>query len=366
MTFLAVHGIRKHYQGTPALDGIEFGIPIGCRMAIVGPSGSGKTTLLRIIAGFEAPDEGRVTLAGDVITDGPAAVPAHLRSIGFVPQDGALFPHLSVAENVGFGLPRSTPQRADRIRSLLDAVELDRSMLERRPHELSGGQQQRVALARALARHPKLMLLDEPFSALDAGLRESLRKSVAHVLEEAGVTTILVTHDQAEALSFADQVAVLRQGRLAQVGSPRELYQRPTDSTTATFLGDALVMPAQLGDGWALCAFGRIAADTAGRRGTAEIMLRPEQISMTPISPFIGLGDLDQTACHAQVTAIDFGGAVCTVSLSLLSGDGWFSGAETGPARMKPALAIRTSSAALPRLGSRVKVAVIGMAHVLN
>ena len=141
-------------------------------------------------------------------------MPAHRRGIGVVAQDGALFPHLSVADNIGFGLARDEAGRAERIAELLDMVELDKAILRRRPHELSGGQQQRVALARALARKPRLMLLDEPFSALDTGLRDTMRKAVAELLEAAGITTILVTHDQAEALSFADQVAVMRDGRL--------------------------------------------------------------------------------------------------------------------------------------------------------
>ncbi len=210
-----------------ALDGIDLGVAAGSRTAIVGPSGCGKTTLLRIIAGFEAPDSGRVALGGRVLSEGPDAMPAHHRGIGFVVQDGALFPHLSVAANVGFGLNRNEPRRAERIAELMDMVELDAALLPRKPDELSGGQQQRVALARALARKPQLMLLDEPFSALDTGLRDTTRKSVARLLSGAGITTILVTHDQPEALSFADQVAVMREGRLPQVGTPRALYLRP-------------------------------------------------------------------------------------------------------------------------------------------
>ncbi len=189
-----------------ALDNIDLTVAAGSRTAVVGPSGSGKTTLLRIIAGFEIPDAGQVMLEGETLADGPAIVPAHRRGMGIVSQDGALFPHLSVADNIGFGMERGQVDRAEQINALIDMVELDRGMLDRRPHQLSGGQQQRVALARALGRKPRLMLLDEPFSALDTGLRENMRKAVARVLQNAGITTILVTHDQAEALSFADQV----------------------------------------------------------------------------------------------------------------------------------------------------------------
>ncbi len=163
MTFLAIKNISKHYGQVHALDDIELAVAAGSRTAIVGPSGSGKTTLLRIIAGFEIPDEGQVTLEGQTLADGAAIVPAHRRGIGIVSQDGALFPHLSVAENVGFGMERGAQDRDQRINALIDMVELDRGMLDRRPHQLSGGQQQRVALARALGRKPRLMLLDEPF-----------------------------------------------------------------------------------------------------------------------------------------------------------------------------------------------------------
>ncbi len=214
MSFLSIDKADKRYGAMVALDGVSLEVASGSRTAIVGPSGSGKTTLLRLIAGFEGPDAGRIALDGAVLADGPAIVPAHRRGIGFVTQDGALFPHLTIADNIGFGLERGAADRDDRIRALMRTVDLDPRLLERRPHQLSGGQQQRVALARALARRPRLMLLDEPFSALDTGLREATRKAVAALLQEAGVTTILVTHDQAEALSFADQVAVLREGRL--------------------------------------------------------------------------------------------------------------------------------------------------------
>jgi iron(III) transport system ATP-binding protein len=365
MTFLGIEGVHKRYGAVTALNGIDLNVPLGSRTAIVGPSGSGKTTLLRIIAGFESADAGYLTLDGEVLNEGKVAIPAHRRSIGFVPQDGALFPHLSIADNIGFGLARGMPGRDAEILALLQTVELDRNMLARRPHELSGGQQQRVALARALARKPKLMLLDEPFSALDAGLRETLRRAVVQVLEAAAITTIMVTHDQAEALSFADQVAVLRGGRLAQVGAPQQLYLKPNDRVTAAFLGDAIILPAELGDGWVTCAFGRIAAQTGTRRGPAEIMLRPEQIRLTPISPFLGSRELGPDACHGQVTAIDFGGAMCTVALSPLGGE---SATAQGPSA-QPASApwlIKTSSIDLPRLGSRVRITVLGHAHVLT
>ena len=347
MTFLAIKNISKRYGPVHALDGIELAVAAGSRTAIVGPSGSGKTTLLRIIAGFEIPDEGQVTLEGQTLADGPAIVPAHRRGIGIVSQDGALFPHLSVAENIGFGMERGQSDRAEQINALIDMVELDRGMLDRRPHQLSGGQQQRVALARALGRKPRLMLLDEPFSALDTGLRENMRKAVARVLQNAGITTVLVTHDQAEALSFADQVAVLREGRLVQAGTPQALYLSPRDRETATFLGDAILLPAELGDGFADCALGRIETETNGRRGRAEIMLRPEQLRFSAIAD---LGSA--TLCAGNVLDVEFGGAVCTVTLALAEASG-----------LAP-LTVKSSSVDLPDVGTTVHVSVVGKAHV--
>ncbi|MET0748404.1 MAG: ABC transporter ATP-binding protein [Rhizobium sp.] len=346
MTFLTIHTISKRYGPVSALDGIDLKVDAGSRTAIVGPSGSGKTTLLRIIAGFEQPDEGRVVLEGATLADGPAIVPAHRRGIGIVSQDGALFPHLSVAENIGFGIERGTAGRARLIADLVDMVELDHVMLDRRPHQLSGGQQQRVALARALARKPRLMLLDEPFSALDTGLRENMRKAVARVLQTAGITAILVTHDQAEALSFADQVAVLRAGKLVQAGPPQTLYLHPVDRDTATFLGDALLLPARIAHGFADCVLGRIAADSTVQ-GKADIMLRPEQLQLTIIAD-----SAKGEGCVGTVEDIEFGGALCLVTLRLAAANG---GAP---------LTVKCSGIGLPVIGSRVEVTVLGSAHV--
>jgi iron(III) transport system ATP-binding protein len=350
MSFLSIRAITKRYGPVTALDSVNLDVEAGSRTAIVGPSGSGKTTLLRLIAGFEAPDAGQVILDGEVLAEVGFMVPAHRRGIGIVSQDGALFPHLSVADNIGFGIERGAPDREQRIAKLVDMVELDRAMLARRPHQLSGGQQQRVALARALARKPRLMLLDEPFSALDTGLRETMRKVVSRVLRNAGITTILVTHDQAEALSFADQVAVLREGRLIQAGSPRLLYLSPCDRETAAFLGDVILLSADLGDGFADCALGRIAAETHGRRGQAEIMLRPEQLRLTVIGQEARATSAD---CLGKIADVEFGGAICTVTLAI-------AGTHDAP------LTVKTSSADLPEVGGMVRVAVLGKAHVFE
>ena len=223
-----------------------------------------------------------------------AWVPAHKRHVGYVAQDGALFPHLTVGQNISFGLDAAKLDGgrrgvAARVSELLEMVSLDPSMAKRRPHQLSGGQQQRVALARALAREPELMLLDEPFSALDAGLRVATRRAVAKVLSEAGVTTILVTHDQAEALSFADQVAMMRGGRLAQIGNPFVVYTRPADRATAEFLGDAVILDAWMEGSLATCSLGGIPVRRPPAQGKVQLMLRPEQIRIAEDGPIRGV-----------------------------------------------------------------------------
>jgi iron(III) transport system ATP-binding protein len=344
MTFLDITNANKRYGTITALDAIDLSIPKGSRTAVVGPSGSGKTTLLRVIAGFETQDSGRIVLDGIELADGTRAMPAHLRGIGFVPQDGALFPHLDVASNIGFGLAADAPRRLSRIAELMALVELPASMAERRPHELSGGQQQRVALARALAREPKLMLLDEPFSALDTGLRAAMRKAVAGVLGTVGITAILVTHDQAEALSFADQVAVMREGRLAQVGTPRELYARPADAHVATFLGEAIIVPARIEGGIAACALGRIPV-APGRAGEATIMVRPEQVTLETVpgpqaEPAPGIG---------RIVEAEFAGANCAVVVRLQDGR---------------QILVPVPAASLPAAGALVRFAIAGTAHV--
>lgn len=344
MNTLELTALCKSYGNLPAADHINLSVATGSRTAIVGPSGSGKTTLLRMIAGFDMPDSGRITLDGDIMADSNIAVPAHQRRIGYVPQDGALFPHLSIADNIGFGLSGSADSKLPQVQALMEMVSLDQRMLKRWPHELSGGQQQRVALARALAQRPRLMLLDEPFSALDTGLRVAMRKAVAQVLAEAGVTTILVTHDQAEALSFADQLAVMRQGRLVQAGSPMELYLRPNDAATAQFLGDAVILPARLAHGVAHCELGSIAVNSQ-QQGDAQIMLRPEQLQLSAAN---GHDD----ACRATVTDSDFGGSSCVLTVAL----------NTAQART---LLVRCSSLSAPQVGHTVRLSVNGMAHVL-
>lgn len=344
MTSLHLQHLSKHFGTTRAVDDVSLTTKQGSRLAIVGPSGSGKTTLLRMIAGFEYPDQGSISLNGQTLAADGRALPAHLRGIGYVAQDGALFPHLTVADNIGFGLTLKGAARQRRIAELVEMVALDTSMLTRWPHELSGGQQQRIALARALAQQPQLMLLDEPFSALDTGLRAAMRKMVAQLLGDAGITAILVTHDQAEALSFADQLAVMRQGRLIQAGSPQQLYSQPADEATALFLGEALILPARVHAGTAHCALGQLAVNNAQFSGDARIMLRPEQLTL--------LADKQaEPTPKARIVECDFGGHDSLVSLQL-------PGTEQ-------LLQLRTSSWALPTPGSTVGLAIQGQAHLL-
>jgi iron(III) transport system ATP-binding protein len=348
MTALLLQAVSKRFGNVPVLDRIDLAVAAGSRTAIVGPSGSGKTTLLRIIAGFEAPDQGRVAVGGEVVAGDAAFVPAFRRGIGIVAQEGALFPHLTLAENIGFGLPRAAADRAARIAALMEMVGLDRSMLGRKPDEISGGQQQRVALARALAVKPRLMLLDEPFSALDAGLRAQTRKAVAELLAAQRITTVLVTHDQEEALSFADQVAVMREGRFSQVGAPREVYLHPADAMVATFLGEAIILPAEIAGGIAQCVLGRVGVGAAGP-GAREIMLRPEQISLARLGR-----DDEPAAIRGEITEIDFAGAFATVALRL-------PGRPDG----EP-LRFRTTLAEPLHTGDTVGIRVSGTAHVFG
>ena len=224
MTAISIDRVTKSFGPLCAVDAFTLDVDAGTRTAIVGPSGSGKTTVLRLVAGFERPDDGSIAINGTLVCGaGSTEVPAHRRGVGYVAQDGALFPHLTVGGNVGFALPRGSGRDRE-ITALLELVALDPAIATRRPDQLSGGQQQRVALARAMALRPDIILLDEPFSALDAELRVETRDAVSSVLRQAGVTAILVTHDPDDARAFADQVAVMRAGRLVATGTPEEVY----------------------------------------------------------------------------------------------------------------------------------------------
>jgi iron(III) transport system ATP-binding protein len=303
---LSISGVSKAFGRSPVLDDVSLEVPQGSRTAIVGASGSGKSTLLRLIAGFEQPDTGRILLGERALATPGSSVPAHRRGIGYVAQDGALFPHLTVAGNIAFGLPRGVA-RTRRVREVMRLVALDPSLADRSPHQLSGGQQQRVALARALAPRPSVILLDEPFSALDTGLRDQTRRAVIDALERTGTTAVLVTHDQEEALSFGHGIGVMVDGRLAQTGEPSTVFDAPATAEIAGFLGAAVLLPASVADGIAACALGRIPVrhDLSEGAAAAIAMVRPQQVSL----------DADAAEPTAVVHAVRPLGAITEVSL---------------------------------------------------
>jgi iron(III) transport system ATP-binding protein len=339
VTSVSVSGVHKAFGIRPVLKGVSLEVEDGALTAILGPSGSGKTTLL---------DGGRISLGTVVADDGRRYLPPEERNIGYVPQEGALFPHLSAEKNVAFGLSKSE-KRDGRVAELFEMVGLQ-GFERRYPHQMSGGQQQRVALARALAIRPGVVLLDEPFDSLDAGLRASVRADVRQVLSRAGTTAILVTHDQDEALSFADQVAVLRDGVVVQAATPEEIYTRPADIGVAGFVGQANLVPAIAGDGMAESVLGsmRIAA---GSRfdGKVTVVIRPEQLRI--VQPGLN-GMLSGVVTHQEYYGHD---AVVHVRLDLKK--------STTPRDMEGSphdIVVRTDGHEAPSVGQTVCLRVDG------
>ena len=281
---LTVSGIhRRHDAALPAVvRDLSFTVDEGEMFALLGPSGCGKTSFLRVLAGFDAPDAGTITYRGRILnTDGQPGIPIEHRGIGFVFQDHALFPHLDVAGNVGFGL-RGHPDREQIVHDLLVSMGLS-GLGSRYPHELSGGQQQRVAIARSVAPRPSLILLDEPFSNLDARLRQDTRSEIRSILRNFGITAILVTHDQEEALSFADRIAVMKDGRILQTGTPEDMYHRPRTPFVARFLGLTNVVLAEADGTDARVPFGRIRL-TEDASGPTWVSVRPEHLRLVAAS----------------------------------------------------------------------------------
>ncbi len=277
MSAIELLAAAKSFDTTPVLTGVDLTVPVGSITAVLGASGSGKTTLLRLIAGFERLDSGSITIGERVVDDGRRTVTPQHRGIGYVPQEGALFPHLTVIGNIAFGLSRRDHAKAGQLLELTGLQELRK----RYPHQLSGGQQQRVALARALAIGPQVVLLDEPFSALDASLRGDLRRDVARILRETETTAILVTHDQDEALALADQIALLADGRVRAIAAPRALYRDPPDADTAAAIGEANLLPVDTSSGLARSALGMIPVRHNGTTppdGPSRLLIRPEQL----------------------------------------------------------------------------------------
>ena len=334
MSGVHITGLAKSYGPLAVLDGLDLSVPPGSITAVLGPSGCGKSTLLRIVAGFVRPDAGTVRV-GDRVVNGPDRhVAAQRRGVGYVPQEGALFPHLSVGENVLFGLPRRQ-RTAARRDEMLELAELPRALATRYPHELSGGQQQRVALARALAPRPDVVLLDEPFSSLDTTLRVVAGRSVARVLHHAGATALLVTHDQGEALSLSDEVAVMRAGRFVQVAPPAVLYDRPADPEIAVSVGGGTLLDGVVENGIVTTELGILPGDRDAVPGAARVLVRPEQLELVAMGQGI----------PARVTEVDYHGAQVVVQLSLPSGD---------------RITARGPAAAPPATGDEVGVRVVG------
>jgi iron(III) transport system ATP-binding protein len=278
-SMIRLDGVTKRFGAMTAVDGASLCVGRGEVVALLGPSGCGKTTLLRLVAGFERPDEGAVEVAERRVADATTWIPPEERRVGMVFQDYALFPHLTVAENVGFGLPRR--QRPRRVPELLDIVGLD-ELGRRYPHELSGGQQQRVALARALAPEPELVLLDEPWSNVDPFLRESLRAEVAEIFRPLEVTVVLVTHDREEAFSLADRIALMRDGCVVQEGTSEELYFSPASRWAAEFVGAANVLPGRVVGDVVETSVGAFPANGASGLEAAQVLVRPELLELEP------------------------------------------------------------------------------------
>ncbi len=278
-----VRGVSKSFDGTTVvLDGVDVGVAEGATLALLGPSGCGKTTLLRIIAGLETADAGTVVVGGRTLTGPGQMVPPERRRIGMVFQDWALFPHLSVARNVGFGLPRAERKQSPRIDDALELVGLA-GMGDRSPATLSGGQQQRVALARAIAPRPSVLLLDEPFSNLDAALRGQIRTEIHQLLVGLGITTVFVTHDQDEAFVLGDTVAVISEGRVVQSGPPAELYETPATRWLAGFVGDANFVRGDASGGSATTPLGTIPLRDRVH-GSVDVLVRPEHLDVAAAS----------------------------------------------------------------------------------
>jgi iron(III) transport system ATP-binding protein len=317
---LEISGLSAGYGGVPVLLNTDLVVRSGSLTCVLGASGCGKTTLLRVIAGFTPAQDGAVRIGGQLVESREHRLSPEQREVGYVPQEGALFPHLTVEQNVGFALPRMRRQdrraRADAVGEMLDLVGME-DVAGRLPHQLSGGQQQRVAVARALASRPKVLLLDEPFASLDAGLRARIREDIRSVLQAAHVTAVLVTHDRAEALSLGDEVAVLRDGHVLQVDAPVRLYRRPSDPYVASFVGDANLLPATVQGRRVATALGDldldVESDCRPGDGPGVAVVRPEHLRLTAPD---GRGGV-----QGEVIRVEYHGHDARVELNLVGAD---------------------------------------------
>ncbi|OWT56102.1 ABC transporter ATP-binding protein [Candidimonas nitroreducens] len=357
---LQVQQVEKSFGARKVLRDVDCVVEPGQVVSLLGHSGCGKTTLLRLIAGFERPDAGRISVAGQLVADARVFVAAEKRHIGYVPQEGALFPHLNVYDNIGFGLSKG-PARKRAVEHMLELTgiaELSALM----PQQLSGGQQQRVALARALAPGPRMLLLDEPFNALDAALRATICQDVMALLRRLGATVLLVTHDQHEAFVSSDRVAVMRDGRIVQFDEPARVYRQPVDVQTAQLVGSAVFFDGVLRDGVAQTALGPIAAaNHCDGAAAVRVMLRHEQLRLAE----------PEQGRPARVTGIAFHGHYSSLTVVLEPapqaetppGMGGADGAQDGAA---PAIEfpVRAHYPFDYRIGDRVGVRVLGPAMI--
>ncbi|WCL72421.1 ABC transporter ATP-binding protein [Neisseria lisongii] len=335
---LQIKQLSKTFQHTPVLQDISFTLEQGEILFLLGASGCGKTTLLRSIAGFEAPEQGEILLQGKTVFGNGLNLPTQQRQIGYVVQEGVLFPHLTVYRNIAYGLGNgkgktaAERQRIEEVMALTGISELS----GRYPHELSGGQQQRVALARALAPNPELILLDEPFSALDEHLRQQIRDDMLTALRQSGKSAVFVTHDRDEALRYADKIAIIQQGRIVELAAPRKLYWQPDTLAAATFIGDNLTMPATLNpDRQSVhCNLGDIPVHAPQRPSeNGTLLLRPEQLSLlhTPSHNAHKLNaqilKTEQKACTTEIHLLCHGFPL--VLESRFTDESWQAGSPT-------------------------------------
>ena len=310
---LALEQVSKAYAGAVAAASLRLEVASGELLTLIGPSGCGKSTSLRLVAGLERPDSGRISIAGETVAGPRSWQPPERRRVGMVFQDHALFPHLTVGENVAFGLDssaRARSRRRARVAEVLDLVRLGH-LARRYPHELSGGEQQRVALARALAPRPAVVLLDEPFTNLDENLRAQVRADTVAVLRSTGTTAVLVTHDQTEALSTGDRVAVMRDGVIEQVDTPQQVFESPATRFVASFMGDADFLPAHVRDALLTCEIGVVSTvpGWANCDVDVDVVLRPHEVALDP-----------DPSSPAQVAGVEYHGAFVLHTVVLGSG----------------------------------------------
>jgi iron(III) transport system ATP-binding protein len=336
MNLLQLQQVSLHFGSVKAVDNVSLDVQKGRFIALLGPSGCGKTTTLRLIAGFEWPDSGIITIKNRIVASETIQVAPEERRVGMVFQEYALFPHLDVAGNIAFGLRGADKyKRADELLALVGLP----NHTKRMPHELSGGQQQRIALARALAPAPDILLLDEPFSNLDAALRIQVRAEVRSILKKSGTTCIFVTHDQEEALSLADEVAVMFNGQIAQMAEPQRLYTNPATRDIAAFVGEANFLPGEANGDRVDCVLGQLPLAQAAH-GRVEVLIRPEALRL-----------LDSGEPNAKITWREFYGHDQRIGIVLNDGSN---------------LIVRADSSANYAVGQRVRIEASGIVRAFS